>query len=115
MSEEQLFYIISLKHTSKADMALTFWCSNGAGYCWDKSRAGLYTKSEAAKHTNEETIAVEKEKVDPFWMNAIDFNDKYVSVPNTPTTRYRFGLDQKFMKAKKYSNCRMTFLNTPFP
>jgi hypothetical protein len=56
---------------------------------------------------------VEKEKVDPFWMNALDFNDKYISVPNNSTVLNAFGLNDKFMKPKKWKTCKMTFLNTP--
>lgn len=107
------YYIISLKHTSKGDTALTFWGKNGGGYTWNRERAGLYPELGIEKYTSEDNIAVPKEQVDPFWMNALDFNDKYISVPNNPTVRHHLGLNGKFMKPKSIAACKMTFLNTP--
>lgn len=108
-----MYYIISIKHTSKGDTALTFWCANGAGYTWGMTRAGKYTEEEAKKHTDELNVMVECEKVDKFWMNAIDFSDKYISVPNTPIVRIHLGISDKLMKPKKFASCRMQFTNTP--
>lgn len=107
------YYIVSIKHTSKGDTALTFWCANGNGYTWHRDRAGVYTEEEAKECISADNIMVEKEKVDPFWMNAIDYNDKYISVPNNPTVRHQLGLSDKLMKPKKYAGCRMTFINLP--
>jgi len=109
----QLYYIISLKHTSKGDAALTFWCANECGYTWNKSKAGLYTSEEIIGIVSSDNVAVEAEKVDPFWMNALDFEDKYISVPNNATVRNALGLSDKQMKPKRTASCRMTFLNTP--
>lgn len=107
------YYIVSLKHTSKADTALTFWGANGSGYTWSKSRAGIYNEEEAKKCISDDNVMVAKEKVDPFWMNAVDFNDKYVSVPNNATVLHHLGLNNKFMKPKRMATCKMTFINTP--
>lgn len=109
----QQYYIVSLKHTSKGDTALTFWGENGNGYTWSKQRAGLYTEDEANKHSTFENVPVPKQVVDKFWMNALDFNDAYVSIPNNPTVLYHLGLSDKFMKPKKFAGCRMVFINTP--
>jgi hypothetical protein len=109
----QQYYIVSVKHTSKGDTALTFWCSNGNGYTWHRDRAGLYTEDEARKCISVDNIMVEKEKVGPFWMNAVDFNDKYISVPNQPTVLHHLGMSNKLMKPKKFAGCRMVFINTP--
>lgn len=107
------YYIVSLKHTSKGDTALTFWSKNGSGYTWNRERAGVYTEEEANERKSADSIPVLKEKVDPFWMNAVDFNDEYVSVPNSAPVIQRLGLDFSLMKPKKYASCRMVFLNTP--
>lgn len=107
------YYIVSLKHTSKGDAALTFWGKNGAGYTWNRERAGVYTEEEANECKSAENIPVLKEKVDPFWMNAIDHDDRYISVPNNSTVLHQLGLTTALMKPKKYASCRMTFLNTP--
>lgn len=110
------YYIISLKHTSKGDTALTFWGHDSNGYTWHRDRAGLYTEEEMKKCISPDNVAVLKETVDPYWMNATDFSDKYISVPNNYGVLYNFGIlesAKKFMKPKKYAGCRMTFVNTP--
>lgn len=114
MDDQQQYYIVSVKHTSAGDAALTFFCADNCGYTWHKKRAGLYSKEDAERFGGDEwNVQVEKEKVDPFWMNALDFNDEYISVPNTATVRLHLGLSSKNMKPKKHASCRMTFLNTP--
>ncbi len=108
------YYIVSLKHTSKGDTALTFWGPNGSGYTWHKKRAGIYTQEEADGFNGDnENIPVATELVDKFWMNALDFSDEYVSVANNPTVLKHLGLSDKMMKPKKFAGCRMTFINTP--
>lgn len=107
------YYIISLKHTSKGDTALTFWGKNGSGYTWNKERAGVYTEAEANECKSEENVPVLKEKVDPFWMRAVDFSDEYISVPNSAPVLSRLGLTNRIMKPKKFASCRMVFMNTP--
>jgi hypothetical protein len=112
-TEERLFYIVSLKHTSKGDTALTFWGKDGAGYTWHRDRAGLYNQEEARSYSSTDNVPVPREDVDKWWMNAQDFGDKYVSVPNNPTILQIFGLSDKFMKPKKYKSCKMIFNNEP--
>lgn len=113
MIKENQYYIVSVKHTSKGDTALTFWGKDGGGYTWHKDRAGLYNEEEALKCESADNVKVLKELVDPFWMNALDFSDKYISVPNNPTVLHHLGLSNQLMKPKKFSGCRMVFINTP--
>jgi hypothetical protein len=107
------YYIVSLKHTSKGDTALTFWGANGSGYTWDRKRAGIYQDYNVDEYISEDSVKVEKEKVDAFWMNAVDFGDKYVAVANTSAVCFELNLNQSLMKPKKSATCRMSFLNTP--
>jgi len=107
-----MYYIVSLKHTSKGDTALTFFGPDNCGYAWHRKNAGIYGE-EVHQFTSEDAVAVKKEDVDKFWMNALDFKDEYISVPNTKTVLSNLGLNNRFMKPKKYASCRMTFLNTP--
>jgi hypothetical protein len=107
------YYIVSIKHTSKGDTALTFWGPNRSGYAWHRKNAGVYSESDLGNIPDELNVPVEKEVVDKFWMNALDFNDKYVSVPNNPTVLRHLGLSDKLMKPKKFASCRMAFINTP--
>lgn len=108
------FYIVSLKHTSKGDTALTFWGANGSGYTWHKDRAGIYSKEEAEKCESSDNPKVPKENVDKFWIKATDFNDHYISVPNHPAVLFALGLSDKEMKPKRFKTCKMVFvtLNT---
>jgi hypothetical protein len=107
------YYIVSLKHTSKSDTALTFWGKDKCGYTWHKDRAGIYSEDEIKSSITFENVAVEKEIADKFWMNALDFGDKYISIPNNPTVLYHLGLSDKPMKPKKFAGCRMIFTNIP--
>ena len=107
------YYIVSLKHTSKGDAALTFWRKDAAGYTWHRDSAGVYSLSEASKYAHEGNVAVLKEKVDLFWMNAVDFEDRYISVPNNSQVLHALSLSDKSMKPKKWKTCRMQFINQP--
>lgn len=110
---EKQYYIVSLKHTSKGDTALTFWGANGGGYTWHRDRAGIYYESLVDHFTSAENVKVLKETVDLYWMNADDFDDKYISVPNNPMILKKFGLSAHLMKPKKFAGCRMVFTNLP--
>lgn len=107
------YYIVSVKHTSKGDAALTFWRKNGVGYTWHRDSAGIYDQEEVKKHVALDQIAVEKELADPYWMNANDFGDKYIAMPNTIAVCRILGIEQKHMKPKKYATCHWAFTNLP--
>lgn len=111
--EEKQYYIVSLKHTSKGDTALTFWGFDRCGYAWHKKNAGIYKESELGNIPDSLNVPVDKEIADKFWMNALDFSDEYISIPNNPTVLQHFGLSNKLMKPKKFASCRMVFINTP--
>jgi hypothetical protein len=107
------YYIISLRHTSKGDTALLFFGPNNNGYTYQRDRAGRYSYEDAVKYSSEDSPMVECEKVDPFWMNAVDYNDKFIAVANTPAVRKAIGISARLMKPKKHAGCRMAFMNTP--
>lgn len=109
-NKPQQYYIVSIKHTSKGDTALTLWGPNNAGYFWDKSMAGVYTEAQAAKFKGDENnIPVPMDAADSLFLPATDFGDKYTALPNNATTRTILGLSDRLMKEKKYANCRMKF------
>lgn len=104
------YYIVSTKHTSKADTALTLWGPNNAGYVYDKSRAGVYTQAQADTFKgDDENIPVSKEKADKLFLPAKDFNDRFVALPNDTTVRTVLGITTTSMKPAKYKSCKMIF------
>lgn len=103
------YYIVSLKHTSKGDTALTFWCAHSRGYTWDKNRVGVYSEEELDNIVNHNNVAVPVEVADKLWMNAIDFNDEYISIPNNKEVQKELGLSTKEMKETRFASCRMKF------
>lgn len=111
MTHIKEYYIVSLKHTSKGDTALTFWGANRSGYTWNRDRVGLYSKEEALMIQTDDNVPVLKESIDQFWMNAKDFGDEYISCPNNKTVLQVCGLSEKYMKAKKFYTCKMVFTN----
>lgn len=108
--EKKYFYIVSLKHTSNADTALTFWGPAGSGYTWHKDRAGLYAEDVVNKYTSDDNVAVEESICNRFWIEANDFSDKYISVPNIEPVLHALGLNKKFMKPARMKTCEMIFV-----
>jgi hypothetical protein len=104
------YYIVSAKHTSKADTALTLWGWNHAGYTYSKQRAGVYTEEEIKKFNGDiENIPVDKEEADKLFLPADDHNDYFIALPNDITVRAILNVSTKGMKAAKYKSCKMIF------
>lgn len=104
------YYIVSIKHTSKSDTALTLWGANNAGYFWNKSMAGIYSEEEIKSFKGDhDNVPVSKEDADKLFLPAKDFGDLYISLPNDITVRTILGLTDKHMKPAKYASCRMKF------
>lgn len=61
-------YVLSLKHTSPGDNALTFWGPNNRGYRLSLEDAGVYTEAEAKKIMDDSRYPV---KDGPVVYNAI--------------------------------------------
>ena len=106
---EKLFYIVSLKHTSKADAALTLWGRDHSGYVWCQTRAGVYTQQEADKLRSDDNFPVEKEKADAYFMPGNDFADKFIALPNNVFVRKALGLTTAHMKDAVYKSCKIQF------
>ncbi len=106
------YYIVSLKHTSKGDTALTLWGRGCCGYVWDKQRAGIYQEDDRAKIENFDNVFIDSLIADQFFLAGNDYGDVYTALPNNTTVCKILGLNDKFMKPKKYASCRIKF--TPF-
>jgi hypothetical protein len=107
------YYIISLKHTSRGDKALTFWRSNGKGYAWHRDQCGLYAEDVVNEYTSDDNVAVLKETADKLWCDADDHGEKYIALPNTTANRKKLGISNKLMKPARTATCRMIFVNSP--
>ena len=104
------YYIVSTKHTSKGDTALTLWGPNNAGYFWEKSMAGVYSEEEIKSFKGDnDNVPIDKEAADKLFLPAKDFGDSYIGLPNDTTVRTILGLSDKNMKPAKYAGCRMKF------
>jgi hypothetical protein len=69
MSSEQLYYVVSVKHTKREDPYITLWNPDNKGYCYRIEVAGKYTESTIAAHlgyyhTGCSNIAVKCEVID---------------------------------------------------
>jgi hypothetical protein len=96
------YYIVSLKHTSKGDTALTLWRHNSNGYCWYREWAGVYKEEEKGVIENFENVFVEKEKADSLFALTYPYDDEERTIlPNLPEVLQALGLDEKKMKPKK--------------
>jgi hypothetical protein len=66
---EQLYYVVSVKHTKREDPYLTLWNPDDNGYCHRACIAGKYAESHVAAHldyyhTGHSDIAVKCEVID---------------------------------------------------
>lgn len=103
------YYIISLKHTSIGDTALTLWGENHNGYTWHKDRAGIYHEEDKQGTESNQNVFVDKEAADRFWLPGNDYGDKFIALPNDTTVRTLLKLDAKQMKPKKLKGCQIVF------
>lgn len=109
------YYIVSLKHTSKGDTALTLWGPNNAGYTRHKFNAGVYTQEEADTFKGDTgNVPVLKSDADKLFLVAYDTpRERFVALPNDPSVLIRLGLDSSAMKLMKCKTCNMKFCNEP--
>lgn len=69
MSDDGLYYVVSLKWTRPAHGLITFWEPSNSGYCFRLCEAGKYTAADIARNPGyyndgEDTCAVEWSKVE---------------------------------------------------
>jgi hypothetical protein len=106
------YYIVSAKHTSKGDTALTLWGHNYSGYTRHKQRAGVYTEEQIKAFTGDmDNIPVDKGEADKLFLPADDYNDHFIALPNDTTVRAILNVSTKGMKPAKYKSCKMIFRN----
>lgn len=108
MSEQQ-YYIVSIKHTSKGDTALTLWAKNSAGYTYHRDRAGVYGEERRKEIEAAGDVFVKKEDADRLFLPAKYVDVEFISLPNDTTVRTILGIPTKNMKPAKYKTCKMAF------
>lgn len=47
---DQLYYVVSVKHTHRDHLYVTLWRPDNKGYCWRIESAGKYPESMIAQH-----------------------------------------------------------------
>ena len=103
------YYIVSLKHTSKADTAITLWKSASAGYCWYQEWAGLYTHQEQMKHSpnDQHDVFIEKDLLESYLTEVMYEGGIWNVLPNTPEVRKALNLNYNLMKPKRNKTCNI--------
>jgi hypothetical protein len=67
-----MYYIISLKHTSRHDKSICLWQWKNSGYCSSKELAGVYEDYERGYHDMEgDSMPVKKENLDGLFMDSL--------------------------------------------
>lgn len=102
------YYIVSLKHTSRGDSAITLWRHNGSGYCWYRDWAGVYSEINPL-NADSLNIFVDKEIADPLFKQTTYDGENRMVLPNMPGVWAALNLNPKLMKAKKCRSCFMSF------
>jgi hypothetical protein len=79
-----MYYIISLQHTRKHDVFVTFWRPNNAGYCMNKESAGTYDEIIQGYHDGEDCLPIKVEDAESLFIQDTKFWGKpYLVIPNT--------------------------------
>ena len=68
---EELYYVISLKHTRRNDLYITAWASADQGYRWALSLAGRYSRTRILAHPGYYNSGCSNIAVPCFVLNAI--------------------------------------------
>lgn len=103
------YYILSLKHTSRADSGITLWGPNSQGYTIFIDRAGLYTESDRPEREYPDNVFVEKELVEKHMAKTVYGGHYGDALPNDPTVWAALKLDTKQMKPKKCATIKLSF------
>ena len=102
------YYIVSIKHTSKGDSALTLWGHDSAGYTFYEPTAGIYT-DEDKEMANDVNVFVDKEIADKLWAKTMYDGKLRHVLRNNEMTRLTLGIDNKLMLPLKYKSHIMSF------
>lgn len=105
------YYIISLKHTSIEDSALTLWRRGNKGYCWYKDWAGIYSEEEAesaTNHTHPDNVCVPVEVADKLFVTVLYDGEQRLVLPNRDYVWAELNLEHRLMKEAKYRTCYMS-------
>lgn len=83
MSEDKLFYILSLKWTKPMDGVLTFWREDNSGYCRRLDWAGKYTEKQIKEkpeyyNDGKNTVAIPCEIIDNIGYKAVIFEWEHI-------------------------------------
>jgi hypothetical protein len=108
---EDKYYIVSIKHTSKGDNAITLWRADSSGYCFRKDWAGLYTKSQIGFIDMRETenVAILASSADKLFASALYDGQDIECLENSESVREAFNLNYDKMKQKRMATINVSY------
>jgi len=96
-----MYYIISLKHTSKEDKFITLWRENNQGYCQSKHVAGIYENYIEGYHNSDANMPISTEEADKLFVLNTDSGQGILYLPNNKLVLGKLGLEFKKRKLTK--------------
>lgn len=80
-----MYYIISLKHTSRLDKAITLWRADNCGYCYHQHNAGVYPEFTEGYHNLEnDSLPIKTTILHDFFIKE-SINSESRIIPNCKT------------------------------
>lgn len=96
MSEKKEYYLLSLKHTGKSDLCLTFWRPKNCGYTYIQEGAGIYSKLNKGYHDLPgDTLPIERSILEKLFIESKNYthqNEPGHVIPNSKMVWEELGL-----------------------
>jgi hypothetical protein len=88
------YLLVSMKHTGKKDLFVTFWAKNNSGYSLSLDNCGVYEELEEGYHNSEHTLPIEKDKAEKLFALYHYGYEQKMMVPNCQAVWNELGLKQ---------------------
>ena len=88
-----MYYIISMKHTSKIDKYICLWGADNSGYYTSIEGAGLYENPIDDYHNSPpDSIPIEKERLDKLTIEVVQKDKTFHCIPNCAAVLEQLGM-----------------------
>jgi hypothetical protein len=92
INTDQVFRIVSMKHTGKRDTYITLWGPDDAGYHFSKEMSGVYHGYVPGYHDSEGNMPITEEKAESLFIK-VDYEGKEKHmIPNCKAVWEALGL-----------------------